>query len=148
MDPPQPVPGQGDGTFLTDFPSGAIDALVAVAGPDSGSPLLSVEVRHCGGALATGGNGALSKLDAKYMVFGVGLTPTTEIGEAVASYCRVLLDTLAPWSHEHAYYNLAETPVGADEVLSADAYARLREIKAKYDPADVIISAHPVRPAR
>jgi hypothetical protein len=149
MDPPQPVPGQGDGTFLADFPAGAIDALVEVAGADSGSPLLSVEVRHCGGALASGdSDGVQSRIDAKYMVFGVGLTPTAEIGEAVASHCRVLLDTLAPWAHEHAYYNLAETPAGADEVLSADAYGRLREIKAKYDPADVIISAHPVRPAR
>jgi hypothetical protein len=149
MDPPQPVPGQGDGTFLSDFPAGAIDALVEVAGADSGSPLLSVEVRHCGGAIAAGhSDGAQSKIDAEYMVFGVGLTPTPEIGEAVASHCRVLLDTLAPWTAEYGYYNLAETPAGADEVLPADSYARLREIKAKYDPADVIISAHPVRPAR
>jgi hypothetical protein len=35
MDPPQPVPGEGDGAFLADFPAAAIDALVAVAGPDA-----------------------------------------------------------------------------------------------------------------
>jgi hypothetical protein len=39
-------------------------------------------------------------------------------------------------------------PAGADEVLPGDSYARLREIKAKYDPSEMIISAHPVRPAR
>jgi hypothetical protein len=149
MDPPEPVPGQGDGTFLADFPAGAVDALVAAAGPDSGSPLLSVEVRHCGGAMAAGGtDGAQSKIDAQYMVFGVGITPTPEIGEAVRSHVRVLLDTLAPWTSEHGYYNLAEMPAGADEVLPGDSYARLREIKAKYDPSEMIISAHPVRPAR
>src|SRR5215472_15174348 len=35
MDPDQPVPGQGDGAFLADFPTAAIDALIAVAGPDA-----------------------------------------------------------------------------------------------------------------
>jgi hypothetical protein len=32
-------------------------------------------------------------------------------------------------------------------VLPRDAYRRLREIKAHYDPDQAVISAHPVRPA-
>src|SRR6516165_6821706 len=52
MDPPQPVPIQGDGAFLADAPAAAIDAVVALAGPDADTPLASVEVRHLGGALA------------------------------------------------------------------------------------------------
>ena len=52
MDPSQPTPGEGNGAFLADFPAAAIDALVAVAGPDAGTPPDSVEVRHLGGALA------------------------------------------------------------------------------------------------
>jgi UDP-N-acetylenolpyruvoylglucosamine reductase len=149
MDPPQPVPGQGDGTLLADFPAGAVDALVATVGADSGSPLLSVEVRHCGGAIAAGPDGgAQSGLDARYMVFGVGLTPTPEIAETVRSHVRVLLDTLAPWRAEFDYYNLREMAGDADEVLPADSYRRLRAIKAKYDPDEVIVTAHPVRPAR
>lgn len=149
MDPPQPVPGQGDGTFLTDFPAGAIDALVAAAGADSGSPLLSVEVRHCGGAMAAGTDGgAQSRIDAGFMMFAVGLTPTPEIGEIVRSHVRVVLETLAPWRAEFDYYNLREMTAEADQVLPRDSYRRLREIKAKYDPGEVIVSAHPVRPAR
>jgi hypothetical protein len=149
MDPPQPVPGQGDGTFLREFPAGAVEALVAAAGADSGSPLLSVEVRHCGGALSTAtGDGAQSRIDAQYMLFGVGLTPTEEAAEAVRSHVRVVLETLAPWRGDFDYYNLREMAAGADEVLPADSYRRLREIKAKYDPGEMIVSAHPVRPAR
>ena len=53
MDPEHPVPGLGDGMLLDDLPAAGIDALVAAAGPGSGSPLLSVEVRQLGGALAT-----------------------------------------------------------------------------------------------
>ena len=33
MDPGQPVPGVGDGAFLTDLPAAAVDALLTVAGP-------------------------------------------------------------------------------------------------------------------
>ncbi|HKN92848.1 MAG TPA: FAD-binding oxidoreductase [Thermoleophilaceae bacterium] len=149
MDPPEPVPGQGDGTYLTDFTPGAIDALVATAGAGSGSPLLSVEVRHCGGAMAQGGgDGAQANADAKFMLFGVGLTPTEEIAEAVRSHVRVVLDTLSPWRAEYDYFNLREEAAGAEEVLPAESYRRLREIKARYDAGEMIVTGHPVRPAR
>ena len=66
MDPDQPVPSHGDGAFLTDLPAAAIDALVTLTGPDAGTPLLSVEVRHLGGALArpAPGGGAQPSSDA------------------------------------------------------------------------------------
>lgn len=34
MDPPEPVPGVGDGTMLAELPPQAVDALVAAAGPN------------------------------------------------------------------------------------------------------------------
>jgi UDP-N-acetylenolpyruvoylglucosamine reductase len=149
MDPEEPMPGKGDGMFLDDFTPATIDALVAVAGAGTNSPLLSVEVRHCGGAMAAGrGDGAQARIDAPFMAFGVGITPTPEAVDAVQSAVRVMKDTLAPWSAAHSYYNLAEEPAPAGDVLPADSYRRLRQVKAKYDPDEMIISAHPVRPAR
>ena len=50
MDPPEPVPGTADGLLLDDFSAAAIGALVDAAGPGTDSPLLSIEVRHLGGA--------------------------------------------------------------------------------------------------
>lgn len=38
--------------LLADAPAAAIDTLVALTGPDADTPLLSIEVRHLGGALA------------------------------------------------------------------------------------------------
>jgi FAD/FMN-containing dehydrogenase len=149
MDPPEPVPYKGDGMFLADAPAGAIDALVAAAGPGSDSPLLSVEFRHLGGALAEGSPGAAQgRIDAKYAMFAVGMAITPEMGEAVSSHVRVVQETLAPWRAAYDYYNFAERHASAEEVLPADSYRRLREIKAKYDPTEMIVSAHPVRPAR
>jgi hypothetical protein len=39
LDPSQPVPLEGDGAFLADLPAEAIDALLALAGPDADTPL-------------------------------------------------------------------------------------------------------------
>jgi hypothetical protein len=150
MDPPQPVPYNGDGMFLADAPAGAIDAMVAAAGPGSGSPLLSAELRHLGGALAdeAPGGGAQARTDAKFAMFAVGVAPDPEIREAVSSHIRVVKETLAPWRADYDYFNFVESPAEASALLPKDSYTRLREIKAKYDPAETIISAHPIRPAR
>jgi hypothetical protein len=135
--------------LLADAPAGAIDAMVATAGPGSGSPLLSVELRQLGGALAEGSpDAAQGRIEAKFGMFAVGMAITPEMGEAVSSHVRVIKETLAPWRADFNYYNFVESNAGADEVLPADSYRRMREIKAKYDPGEMIVSAHPVRPAR
>src|SRR5215468_4953055 len=78
MDSDQPVPNQGDGAFLAGFPDAAIDALVAVAGPDADAPLAAIEIRHLGGALArpAPGGGAQAMIDAQYVMFAGDVTPT------------------------------------------------------------------------
>jgi hypothetical protein len=81
-------------------------------------------------------------------MFAVGMAATPEMGEAVSSHIRVIKDTLTPWGAEFNYYNFVESHAGADEVLPSDSYRRLREVKAKYDPSEMIVSAHAVRPAR
>src|SRR5262245_54822874 len=99
MDPDQPVPNQGDGAFLSDFPDAAIDALVALAGPDADTPLLSVEVRHLGGALArpAPGGGAQPSVGAGYAIFAGGITPTAELAGPVRAHAQAIKDALAPW---------------------------------------------------
>lgn len=52
-DPEGPTPGLAHHTLLAGLPDAALDALVGVAGVDTPAPLISVEVRHLGGALAT-----------------------------------------------------------------------------------------------
>jgi FAD/FMN-containing dehydrogenase len=150
MDPPQPVPAQGDGAFLADAPAAAIDALVALAGPGADTPLASVEIRHLGGALARPApdGGAQPSIDAKYLMFAGGVTPTPELASAVLEHTQAVKDALAAWHAGYDYYNFEETPAGASAVLPPASYRRLQKIKASYDPDDVIVSTHPVWPAR
>jgi FAD binding domain-containing protein/berberine-like enzyme len=150
MDPEHPVPGLGDGMLLDHLPAAGIDALVAAAGPGSGSPLLSVEVRQLGGALAepAPGGGAVSHLDADFVVFGVGIAMSPEQGAAVSAHVGVVREALAPWEAETAYLNFAERDILGDYLFGPYAHHRLRAVKSAYDPADLFRSNHPVAPAR
>jgi FAD/FMN-containing dehydrogenase len=149
MDPEQPIPGIGDGAFLDDFPAGAIDTIVALAGPDADTPVASIEIRHLGGALSRDamGGGAQPKIDARYVMFAVGFAPTPELADTARASVRALKDALSAWHAGYDYYNFVETPAEAERVLSHASYERLQRIKATYDPDQAIISAHPVRPA-
>jgi FAD/FMN-containing dehydrogenase len=150
MDPGQPVPNQGDGEFLADAPAAAIDALLALAGPAADTPLASVEVRHLGGTLArpAPSGGAQPQIDAKYLMFAGGFTPTPELAAVVRAQARAVKDALTPWHAGYDYYNFAETPAGAHRVLPPASYRRLQQIKGRYDPGQAIISTHPVWPGR
>src|SRR6201999_1505728 len=73
MDPPGPAPYAAAGMVLGDLPGEAIDALLAAVGPDSPSKLLSVELRHDGGAMARSdpAHGAMDTLPGSFLMFGV-----------------------------------------------------------------------------
>ena len=150
MDPSQPVPAAGDGAFLADLPAAAIDALVAVAGPDAGTPPGSVEIRHLGGALArpVPGGGAQPSIDASYLLYAAGPVRTPGLAGPVRAHVQAVKDALAPWHASYGYYNFEDTPATAAAVLPPASYRRLQEIKAAYDPDQAIISAHPVWPTR
>jgi FAD binding domain-containing protein/berberine-like enzyme len=149
MDPDHPVPGYGDGMLLREFDAEAIDAMVTVAGVNARSPLLSVEVRHLGGAIgeARPGSGALARLDAKFAMFAVGMTPTPESRTAVELGVHAVKRALAPWDGDRTYLNFAHTPASGASLWGAEAHARLRRVKAKWDALDVIRADHPVGPA-
>jgi hypothetical protein len=105
---------------------------------------------ECDGALArqAPGGGALAKIDGTYAVFATGFTPTAVLGDEVRAHARALKDALRVWRADHDYYhNFVESPAEAAVAFPHASYQRLPEIKARYDPDQMIISTHPVRPA-
>jgi FAD/FMN-containing dehydrogenase len=149
MDPEQPVPGAGDGMLLTDFTPETVAAIVEAAGPASGSPLISVEVRHLGGALARTAphHGAIATIDAPFVMFAVGITPTPEIHAAVETHVRHVQSALAPWDAGKAYLNFTERKADSRIFYREEAYRRLRKAKALYDPSEVFKANHQIPPA-
>jgi FAD/FMN-containing dehydrogenase len=151
MDPPEPVPGRGDGAMLGRLDDAAIEALVASAGPDTNSPLLAAELRHIGGAAnrAPAGHGATGALDGEYAFYAVGMAVFPELVEAIDAHIAQLKSALTPWMAGREYWNFTERSVDdASGFFAPDVYARLRRAKATYDPADVFRGNHRVPPAR
>ncbi|WCB94657.1 Mitomycin radical oxidase [Baekduia alba] len=149
MDPEQPVPGMGDHAMLKDLTPEAIDALVDVAGHDSGSPLLAVELRHLGGALGrvAADAGARSTMPAPYVFFAVGMPMTPEMGAAIPPRLAMCKAALGDVLDERIYLNFAERPADVSQAFDADAFAALRAVKAKYDSRDTIHANHAIAPA-
>jgi FAD binding domain/Berberine and berberine like len=149
MDPPQPVPGAGDGMLLGDFPDAAIDALVAAAGPGAESPLLSVEVRHLGGAAARAEveHGALAAIGAPYALYAVGMAAGPEMKQATLQGIVQVQTALAQWDAGR-FLNFTEEPGRLGRMFTDDVYDRLREVKSKYDPDNFIQANHEIPPAR
>jgi FAD binding domain len=144
MDPEQPVPGIGHHALLSELPDEAIDAFVGAAGADSGTPLLLTELRHIGGALGRVGEntGALAKLEADYLMFGIGMPMTPQLGEAIDAQLDHLADVMTPWTAEGGYFNFAERACGIDAILPAATYERLSEVKRRWDPDGIISANH------
>ena len=94
------------------------------------------------------GGGAQPSIDASYLLFAVGATPTPGLVSAVCGQAQAVKHALAPWHASHDSYNFNQTAGPASAVLPPASYHRLQQIKAAYDPDQVIISAHPVQPVR
>jgi hypothetical protein len=150
MDPEQPVPGLGDGSMVAQLPAEAVDTFVEVAGQNAQFPLLTVELRHLGGALGRPHHthGALSSIDARYSLFAAGMVPAPELEAPVRAGVQAVKTALGPWAASHMYLNFAETKGDPAKFWTRQAYHRLRRIKAAVDPDDVIRSNHPIPASR
>jgi hypothetical protein len=145
MDPPMPVPYLSTHELLGELSAQALDDFLAVTGPGSGSPLLSVELRHGGAALARSehGSGALSSLPGEFLAFGVSMTPELGVAELVGSHLARLSDALAPYACGR-YPSFVEEAYDLREVFGQEDYRRLGSVKAQYDPNGLFQANHPI----
>ena len=145
MDPPEPSPWTGTGLMTADLPAAAVDALLEAVGPGSGSQLVSVELRHCGGALSrpAEGGGALAKLPGEFLGFAVGMVPVPEAMEPTRAWLGAFADALAPFDGGR-YGNFCEEPFELAQAFPPEAARRLCELKERYDPGDLFRAAHPI----
>jgi hypothetical protein len=147
MDPPQPVPGAGNGMLLDDFCGEAIDAVLGAVGTQQRSPLVSLEVRHLGGALKRSlpGQGAAGSLQAGFAVYSVGMAPVPQAKAAVEAVLAGVGQALAPWESSRTCANFAEVRTDGDRLFGELAHMRLRGVKEAYDPTGLFRANHPVR---
>ncbi|GAB2878231.1 FAD-binding oxidoreductase [Myroides odoratimimus subsp. xuanwuensis] len=142
LDPQEPTAVYANSVLVHGFSADAVDALVAAAGPGSGSNLLFVELRHLGGALARPAprGGALDHLDGSFLVLGVGLDVGAGWGAVREDATRVL-DSLAPWTSRASYLSMAYE-AAARRGWPATSYDRLHRIRRLADPDGLFVAPH------
>ena len=135
-DPLDPMPSFEAGAVLSDFNQEAIDALLALTGPGSGSPQVLVEVRQMGGAVARAGEheSAFSSRDAAYSLLVVGIDGVP----GVESHAAEILAALGPWTGGHRLPNFTFAPEEYVDAYDEATLARLRRAIRTYDPLGVM----------
>jgi hypothetical protein len=101
-----------------------------------------------GGAMAreTPGAGARATLPGEVCVMALGAVFDEPSDAAVRDALADVDAAVAP----HAagdYPNFVEVPADASAFFAPDAWRRLRDVKASWDPADVFRGSHHVPPA-
>ena len=147
MDPPDPLPYELGGDLIDDLPADTVDDLVAAVGP-AGNPLVMLQLRHMGGALARRepGAGARATLPGTVSVLALGVVEDAEGSAAVHASIEAVRATVK--QHRAGDYpNFVEVPADASSFFEPGVWARLREVKARYDPEDLFAGNHHVPPA-
>ena len=139
-EPTAPVAFHARNSMLRSLDTGAVDMLLALAGPDAHAPYL-VELRHLGGAAARPGAvpSALGQRDAGFCLYSGGTVADDGVGALRTALAR-LHEAMAPWSTGGACLNfLAGPDVTEEQVRSAYSETdldRLAEVKRHVDPDD------------
>jgi hypothetical protein len=134
------MPAVSDHVMLRELTEEVVDRVVDGFGEGSGSPLMMVEFRHAGGALARPGSSALACLPGEYVTFAGGVA-IPELAEPVAAAFGRLRETLAPCATDRVYQNFAERRYAPEVVYGTAAATRLRAVRTAYDPDGVFAGA-------
>jgi FAD/FMN-containing dehydrogenase len=148
MDPEQPTPLTVDHRLLAELPDSAIEALLAVAGPGSGSPLVALDLRHLGGALCRDApeHGALSTVDAGFLLLGGGIRADDAAGAAIDAGLDAVFERMLPWDNGTRLANFCESrPADTGTFFPAATRKRLARVKTLVDPANMFRANHPIR---
>ncbi|MGY1808716.1 FAD-binding oxidoreductase [Blastococcus sp. SYSU D00669] len=138
MDPKDPMPGWEKGMQLAELTEGTIDALLAAAGPQLDIPLIMVELRLLGGALARQPQSpnAVAGRDGAFQVLVIG-PAVPELAAVVPALGKGLLAALEPWKAPGCVVNFLGEVSGPAEVAAAypaDVAERLQAVKRAVDP--------------
>ncbi|MET9064124.1 FAD-binding oxidoreductase [Streptosporangium sandarakinum] len=137
-EPTDPGPGLSRAELLTGLDDTAAKALLA----DPIAPLLSVQLRHLGGAFARPSDSPHGPLSEPYALYLFGIPADPATARAVAARQRALAEAL-PVSGRKPFTFLGPEESAADAFTPA-TLERLRQIKHRRDPHGVIRGNFPV----
>lgn len=127
-EPTDPGPGQSRGELLTRLDESDLAALLA----DPIAPLMTVQVRHLGGALALPSDSPHGALTEPYAVYLFGVPATAEVADQIAEkQARVASGLPTSERKPMTFLNPSET---LSDALAPKAIERLARLKNAVDP--------------
>ncbi|MBP2326093.1 FAD/FMN-containing dehydrogenase [Kibdelosporangium banguiense] len=139
-EPTDPGPGQSRAELLTGLPDDVCETLLA----EPIAPLLSVQLRHLGGALAQPSDSAAGGLSEPFALYMFGIPGNTDGGAAVRGRQHDIATAVSPYTSGRKPFTFLVPGERAANAFSGAAIARLRELKRDRDPAGVLRSNFPV----
>jgi FAD/FMN-containing dehydrogenase len=145
LEPEAPTAVYANSVIVDEFSDEAVEALVAGAGPGSGSELLFVELRQLGGALSrpAARGGALDRMEGSVLVLCVG-TDTGEGWAAVRAQVARVTSSLQPWATGSTYLLMADQHADARSGWPAASLQRLADLRTAVDPHGMFLTPHPM----
>jgi FAD binding domain/Berberine and berberine like len=121
--------------LLNGLPDALIGPLVQAI-DDEGSPVTTVELRHWGGAMAhpPEGAGPVGHRDVPLSVIADAEHPD-------------LVEALGPWATGGSFLNFVKDTSRTATAYTLEDHARLREVKADWDPGNLFCFGHNIPPA-
>lgn len=141
-DPVDPAAGRSRAELLTGIDDDAVTALFT----EPVAPLLLLQLRHLGGALATPGPdaGALGALTEPYLLYAFGLAFSPDLADAVGRRLDALPGDLGEVATGRKPTTFLTPGERAAAAFSPAALDRLRNLKRSRDPHGVVRGAHPL----
>ena len=150
-DPVDPMPTAERAALLSDLPEAAVTALLQAAGPQADCPLILVELRQLGGAVALGSveDGSLCNRDAAFTLLAIGIA-AGPAAAATRAAAEAVVRAVAPWDTGRGLPNYAPStdPAQVRRVYDPEVLERLAALVDRVDPDAVISAAGPIRAAR
>jgi hypothetical protein len=107
-----------------------------------------LQLRHMGGALGreTPGAGARATLPGEICVMALGAV-FDDAGDVAVRDALADVDAIVQPYRAGEYPNFVEEPADASGFFAPAVWRRLREVKHRYDPADLFAGNHHIPPA-
>ena len=83
-------------------------------------------------------------LEGAFVLFGVAIAATPEMGARGHADATALVDAMRVYSSGRDYLNFAEVPVDVGASFPEQSWQRLKGIRSAVDPAGLLKANHPV----
>ncbi len=143
-DPTNPTPASGHAALFDRIGAAETEAFLALAGPGVDTPLVSVEIRHLGGALrnADPDPGAAGTLDAEGLFYSTAPVTSPQAEAAILAAQREVAERVAPFSGARSTILTFDEERPLRDAFAPEVADRLQAISEERDPAGLFVANH------